>query len=364
MAPGEVGGQVVRACRAAAGQAGQGLEQAAAAGGGHGQPADGQRTAAVGARLAGQMVLDGQVGAAPGDGQVGPAARPRPGEPGVRLRPQAERALTERTADREHAGLHQQVDQQRELLAGQVELAGQEAQVANGHRPGPDQRKRPAVQTGADPLGGDDRPGRSGRRPVLPVSDRIERFHRRRRRPVREDQAAAEPERGLPGDHQLAVGDRQQQAVVEQPGGRLGVRVAGEAAVADPHHGDRAGGGEGLLQQPHRCVAGAGERPRHHLRVGEGGAHRPDQRGLARTAALLWPLPGLPGPRGVRGGAEVGGDAGELLGAHPDLGQLGHGRAETAGTAERRRQTGRPGDGAVATGQGDAQLGKGVEAGP
>jgi len=54
----------------------------------------------------------------------------------------------------------------------------------------------------------------------------------------------------------------------------------------------------------------------------------------------------------------------ELLGAHPDLGQLGHGRAKASRTAERRRQPRRPGDGAVAARQGDAELGEGIQAGP
>jgi hypothetical protein len=342
-----------------------------------GQAAARQRPGAVGALrgptprpgAGGQVVLQGQVGGAPGGGQVGPAGGPGPGQPGVRLRAQAERALAERPADRQHAGLHQQVDQQRQLVVGQVQLAGQAAQVADGDRAGADQRQRLAVQPGADALGGDHRAGggRGGER--QPVGHRVERLGGRRRRPLGEDQAAAERQRGLPGDHELVVGDRQQQAAREQPARRLGVRVAGEAAVADPHDGDRAGRGEGLVEQPAHVGAGRLQRPRDHLRVGEGGAHGPDQRRLAGGPAGagggLAPgrAAGRLAARGRRD-AEVGQDALELLGADPDLGQLGHWRPETAGPAERRRQPRRPGDDAVAARQGDAERGQGTQAGP
>ena len=322
------------------------LEEGAAAGGGGGEAAAGEGSGAV---AGDEVVLDGEVGGAPGGGEVGPAPGAGGGQPGVGLGAQAERALAEGTADGQDPGLDEQVDQQGELLVGQVEVTGQAAEVADGHGAGTDQGQGLAVEPGADALGGDHGPGGGGGCPGRAVGDRVDRLGGRRPRPLREHQAAPQPKGGLPRHHQLAVGDGQQQAALQQPAGRLGVRVAGEAAVADPHHGDRPGRGHGLLQQPPGALVGLGRRPRHRRRVGQGRAHGPDEVRLA-------------GPRRP-GDAQVGQDALQLHGAHPDLGQLGHGRAEAAWPAERRPQRRRPGDGPVRAGQGDPQLGQGGQAG-
>jgi hypothetical protein len=117
------------------------------------------------------VVLHGELGGAPGGGQGRPAAGAGGGEPRVGLGAQAEGALAERAADTEHPGLDQEVDQQGELLLGQVEVAGEPGEVTDGHGPGPHQAQRLAVQAGAHPFGGDHGPGGGGRRPLCGVGD-------------------------------------------------------------------------------------------------------------------------------------------------------------------------------------------------
>ena len=145
------------------------------------------------------MVLDGEVGGAPGGGEVGPAAGTGGRQPGVGLGAQAERALAEGAADGQDPGLDEQVDQQGELLVGQVEVTGQAAEVADGHGAGADQGQRLAVEPGADALGGDHGPGGGGGRPGRAVGDRVDGLDGRRPRPLREHQAAAQPEGGFLG---------------------------------------------------------------------------------------------------------------------------------------------------------------------
>ena len=151
---------------------GEELEQGAAPGRCGGEAAAGEGAGAVGGgRRLGpgvggdQVVFDGEVGRAPGGDQVDPAAGTGRREPGVGLRAQAEGALAERPPDGEDARLDQEVDQQGELLVGEVEIAGEAAEVADGHGPGPDQRQGLPVEAGADALGGDHGPGGGGRRP-------------------------------------------------------------------------------------------------------------------------------------------------------------------------------------------------------
>ena len=174
----------------APGERGEELEQGAAPGRGGGEAAAGEGAGAVGGRrrlgpgVGGhQVVFDGEVGGAPGGDQVGPAAGAGCREPGVGLGAQAERALTERAADGEDARLDQEVDQQGELLVGEVEVAREAAEVADGHGPGPDQRQGLPVEAGADALGGDHGPGGGGGRSRGAVGERVEGLGRGRLRP-------------------------------------------------------------------------------------------------------------------------------------------------------------------------------------
>jgi hypothetical protein len=184
-------------------------------------------------------------------------------------------------------------------------------------------------------------------RAVGAVRHGVERLDPRRWRPIREDQPAAQADARLPGDHELAVGGRQQQAVTQQPARRLRVGMPGEAAVVDAHDRDRARGGQRLVEQAPGGLAGDAQDAGEHGGIGQPGAHHGHQLGLARARRHLE--------------AEPAGDAVELLHGHGDLGKLGDGRTEPSGVAERRAQAAWARDDPAWGGDGQAQLGEVVQ---
>jgi hypothetical protein len=126
--------------------------------------------------------------------------------------------------------------------------------------------------------------------------------------PVREHAPAAQAQDGLVGDHELVVRHRQQQPPFQQPARGGGVRIAGEAAVADAHDRDRAGRLQRLVEQAPGGLVGLTQHSADHRGVGQGAGHSRDQLRLGRGTV----------------DAQVPGHGVELVSRDPDLGQLGH----------------------------------------